>query len=190
MGFEDRVTAATEAIRLACSPAGVETRIVAVDGLGGAGKSSLACVLARRLGARVVSTDDFASWDDPIDWWPRLLESVLKPLAAGQQAVYQPTSWDETERETVRVESGGTVILEGVTASREAFRPYLAYSIWVETPRELRLQRGLERDGADATKQWERWMQAEDRYVAKERPAERADFVLRGDANLWGGIRG
>jgi len=186
-GFEGQLGAVSEAIRLSCPPSGVKTRIVAVDGPGGAGKSSLARALARRLDAWIVSTDDFASWDNPIDWWPRLLESLLKPLAAGQRGLYQPTSWDGTEREAVRIEPGGTVILEGVTASREAFRPYLAYSIWVETPRELRLRRGLERDGADSTMQWERWMQAEDQYIARERPAERADFVVRGDASLWGG---
>jgi hypothetical protein len=76
------------------------------------------------------------------------------------------------------------VILEGVTASRQAFQPYLAYSIWIETPRKLRLQRGIERDGADARAQWEQWMQAEDRYIERERLAERADLVLSGDQDL------
>jgi uridine kinase len=83
------------------------------------------------------------------------------------------------------IEPVDIVIVEGVTASREAFQPYLAYSIWIETPRELRLQRGLERDGADARAQWERWMAAEDRYIERERPARRADLVLRGDQDLW-----
>jgi dephospho-CoA kinase len=77
------------------------------------------------------------------------------------------------------------VILEGVTASREAFQPFLAYSIWIETPRELRLQRGLERDGGDARAQWAQWMEAEDRYMEREQPAERADCVLSGDRDLW-----
>jgi uridine kinase len=77
------------------------------------------------------------------------------------------------------------VILEGVTASRKAFRPYLAYSIWVETPRAVCLKRGLERDGEQARAQWEQWMEAEDRYVEREHPAERADRVLPGDQDLW-----
>ena len=83
------------------------------------------------------------------------------------------------------MESSDFVILEGVTASREAFRPYLAYSIWIETPREVRLRRGLERDGAQARAQWEEWMEAEDRYVERERPAAHADRVLRGDRHWW-----
>jgi uridine kinase len=83
------------------------------------------------------------------------------------------------------IEPTGIVILEGVTASRQAFQPYLSYSIWIETPRDLRLRRGLERDGEDARAQWERWMEAEDRYIETERPAERADIVLAGDRDLW-----
>jgi len=47
-----------EAVRFSRPPLGVKTRIVAVDGPGGAGKSSLARWLAPRLDARIVSTDD------------------------------------------------------------------------------------------------------------------------------------
>jgi hypothetical protein len=106
---------------------------------GGAGKSSSADWLAERLDAQVIRTDDRVSWENPVDWWPGLLELALAPLAAGKPARYQPTSWGGDERELLVIEPTGIVILEGVTASREAFRPYLAYSIWIETPRELRL---------------------------------------------------
>jgi uridine kinase len=182
---DDRLRGLVDAIRSAARPAGVLTRIVAVDGPGGAGKSSLADWLARQLDAQVVHTDDFASWENPVDWWSDLIEHALEPLAAGKPARYEPTSWGGEEREQLVIEPGGVVILEGVSASREAFRPYLAYSIWIETPRELRLQRGLERDGVHAQPQWEEWMDAEDRYIETERPAERADIVLRGDQGLW-----
>jgi uridine kinase len=174
-----------DAIRNSRAPAGVKTRIVAIDGPGGAGKSSLADRLASELDAPVVRTDDFASWENPVDWWPELVERALKPLAAGDPARYRPSSWGGEEREPVEIEPADIVILEGVTASRQAFRPYLAYSIWIETPPELRLKRGLERDGEQARSQWKDWMEAEDRYVERERPADRADCVLRGDRGLW-----
>jgi uridine kinase len=173
------------AIRSSSPPAGVQTRIVAVDGPGGAGKTSLALWLAQKLDAQVIHTDDFASWENPVEWWPQLIELALKPLAAGKRVRYHPTRWGGEEREPVSIEPTEIVILEGVTASRQAFQPFLAYSIWIETPRELRLQRGLERDGADAWAQWEHWMEAEDRYIERERPAERADLVLSGDQDLW-----
>ena len=77
------------------------------------------------------------------------------------------------------------VILEGVSASREAFRPFLTYSVWIETPRDVRLRRGLERDGDDARAQWEAWMAEEDDYVSRERPHDYVDLILAGDQDLW-----
>jgi len=72
------------------------------------------------------------------------------------------------------------VILEGVSASRAAFRPFLSYTVWIETPREERLRRGLERDGVEARDQWEAWMAEEDAHIERERPREKADIVIKG----------
>jgi len=176
---------AVEAIRSSRPPEGMSARIVAVDGPGGAGKSSLSAWLASELNASILHTDDFASWENPTNWWPSLIKQALKPLASGEPARFTPSSWDGTPRPEVVIEPGEFVILEGVTASREAFRPYLAYSIWVETPRGLRLRRGLERDGQSMREQWATWMEGEDRYIERERPAARADLVLPGDQDLW-----
>jgi uridine kinase len=168
-------------------PDGMLTRIVAIDGLGGSGKSSFALRLSRELGgAVIVQTDDFATWDNPIDWWPDLLEWVLIPISRGEAARFERSRWGrEADGKLVVVEPTEFLILEGVTASRDAFAPYLTYSIWIETPESLRLQRGLDRDGPTAREQWQAWMAQEDRYRSSERPDERADLVVRGDRNLW-----
>jgi hypothetical protein len=70
---------------------------------------------------------------------------------------------------------------EGVSASRAAFRPFLAASIWVDTDRALCLTRGLERDGAHLRERWHGWMADEDRHFAAEQPERHADLVLAGD---------
>ena len=182
---ESLLRQAMDEIRRAKAPDGMTTRVIAVDGPGGAGKTTVSKWLAAELEAPIVQTDDFASWENPTEWWPDLLTKVLEPLARGEPARYVPTSWGGPPRDEVTVNPSQFLILEGVTASREAFRPYLAYSIWIETPRELRLQRGLERDGEQKREQWNEWMAGEDRYVEREQPAEHADLVLPGDRGVW-----
>lgn len=175
-------------IRAKPAPDGMATKIIAIDGPGGAGKTTLAARLAEELGgAQVLHTDDFASWDNPLGWWPRLIDEALEPLSRNESARFKRTDWENGDRELWgEVEPAEFVILEGVSASRQAFQPFLTYSIWIETPRELRLKRGLERDGEEARAQWEQWMAEEDnKYIERERRREHADLVLSGDKGLW-----
>ena len=174
-----------DAIRSARPPSGMSTRVIAIDGPGGAGKSTLAKYLANELDAPIVHTDDFASWENPVDWWPELIEKVLRPIAAGQSVHYAPADWGGGAKPRVVLEPTDFVVLEGVTASRGAFRPYLAFAIWIDTPRDVRLARGLQRDGEGARGNWDRWMADEDAYVERERPHDYADAVLPGDEDLW-----
>jgi len=161
-------------------------KIIAIDGPGGAGKSSLAGHLAAALDdAPILHTDDFAGWENPIDWWPELLERALQPLAAGRPARFTPADWDGARKDAVTIEPTEFVVLEGVSASRKEFRPYLTYAIWVDAPADLRLERGLARGGRDTRTRWEQWMADEDAFFARERLREKADLVLPGDQDLW-----
>lgn len=155
--------------------------VVGIDGFGGAGKSSLADGLSALLADSVViHTDDFASWSNPLNWWPRLLEQVLCPLAQGNPAHFQRFDWVERRlAEWVTVDAP-IILLEGVSATRREFRPYQGYKIWVDTPRDLCLKRGIERDGDDALPQWLEWMAHEDAYYAEHQPREAADLVIPG----------
>ena len=156
--------------------------IIAIDGPGGAGKSSLARQLAAELGdAVVVPTDDFAAWDDPLDWWPRMLTDVIEPASAGCGARYQRRRFmTGTLQDWVSVAPAAFTIIEGVSSSRSEWSGYLCFSVWVETPRAERLRRGLARDGDDARGLWEAWMSAEDAFFAVDRPWERASVVVSG----------
>jgi len=153
--------------------------VVGIDGYGGAGKSTLAALLSTRIpGCQVIPTDDFASWEDPLGWWPRMMREVFSPLAEGRVPEYQRYDWiDRVRRDWVRVE-GSVLIIEGVSATRREFRPYLDARVWIECPREVRLARGLLRDGPEAIQNWLAWMEAEDEYVLQHRPREGADYVL------------
>ncbi|MFZ4509036.1 MAG: uridine kinase family protein [Fimbriimonas sp.] len=168
-----------EAIR-SLSPRCGHTTVVAIDGCGGAGKSTLAAALAREFPeSGIIHTDDFASWDVPLDWWPRLLDQVLIPLSQGKPARYQRSDWGTRTLAEWHDFSAPILLLEGVSSSRREFRPYLSYAIWVDCPAEVRLARGLARDGDAMLDQWLAWMAAEDTYVAQHQPLEHANWVVR-----------
>jgi uridine kinase len=164
----------------------MSTSVIAIDGYGGAGKSTLADHLGAVLrveGRQVdlVHTDDFASADNPLNWWPRLIDQVLRPLRDGVAARYQRYDWElERMAEWHPIEPGGLILLEGVSSSRKAFRPYLSLSVWIETPADERLRRGLERDGEQALDQWHGWMADEVAWGNAEKPWDRADIVISG----------
>lgn len=166
-------------IREACA---TSRALVAVDGPGGAGKSTLAAMVASHLGdATVVPTDDFAAWNDPLGWWRRMLDDVIEPIAEGHRARYRRRDFLSGDLlGWVTVPTARVTIVEGVSASRREWSDRLCFRIWVETPREERLRRGLERDGADARALWEGWMATEDAFFAGDRPWERADEIVSG----------
>lgn len=76
---------------------------------------------------------------------------------------------------------GGAVILEGSSALRRELDPFYDFKVWVISPRRLRLQRGITRDGEAARSQWvDHWMPAEERYFRLHRPQNRSDLWVDG----------
>ena len=157
------------------------TILVAVDGFGGAGKSHFAAgVAAARPGTTVVHTDDFASWDAGLDW-QRLRRQVIGPLLADRPARYQRYDWVAgCLAEWHDIPPGGTVVVEGVWSSRVTLADAYDVAVWVQSPRETCLRRGLERDGQAALALWQRWMAEEDEYIEAEHPEGRAAIVVDG----------
>lgn len=163
-------------------PAGRPVRLVAVDGPGGSGKSTFAGRLAAALGgAPTVHTDDFASHDEPTQWWPRLEQAVLRPLAAGRPARFHPYDWVARSRVgLVQIAPAPVVLIEGVSSARAAVRARLTFSVWLQTGRDERLRRGLERDGQDLAGFWAHWMAEEDAFYAADPTADVLDLVVDG----------
>jgi len=158
-------------------------RIVGIDGCGGAGKTTFAARLSRALDdVLVIHTDDFASHDVPTEWWPRMQHDVIEPLLRGELATYRPYDWNARRfaDTTMTVEPIDVVLIEGVGATRAAWRNDLALRIWVDCPRDLRLQRGIDRDGEELRPFWVEWMRAEDAYLEQEHPYAYADLIVDG----------
>jgi uridine kinase len=178
----------------AAEPRAGGTRVVAVDGPSGAGKTTLAAALAAGLGvagvpAPVVHLDDiYPGWDGLDDAVPRLLEWVLEPLAAGREPRYRRFDWPSgayAEWHDVPVAGAAALVVEGVASGARACAPYLSLLLWVEAPRDLRFARGIERDGDAYLPYWERWAVQEEKHFAREGTRARADRILSGEGPGW-----
>ncbi len=156
------------------------TRVIAIDGRSGAGKSTLAAALAGRVPAALVALEDlYGGWDGLQDGVGRLCGDVLSPFAQGRAARVPRYDWGAGAwLEPRTLEPPEILIVEGVGAGALAAAPYTSLLAWVQAPAALRLERALTRRPGDAHA-WERWARQEDAYVERERPQERADFVVQ-----------
>jgi hypothetical protein len=156
---------------LAAPPRLGDVRLVAIDGPSGSGKSSFADQLLAELpDAELVRTDDFATWDDPVSWWPRLVDGVFLPLSQGRPGRYRRTEWVEGRPRPGRhvdVRVPCVLLVEGVSAGRRSIRPRLSRLVWCELPDPgERLARAVARDGADSRRQLIAWQAFETGWFA------------------------
>lgn len=165
--------------------------VIALDGRGGAGKSTLAGRWAACLpDTAVVSTDDIAWNHSMFGWADAMVDGVLRPFREGSAVSYRPPGWVRHGREGA-VEVADTVrllIIEGVGASRRELADWLDAACWVQSDFAEAERRGLARDiasgvngDAEATTAfWHFWMAEELPFFARDRPWERADLILAG----------
>lgn len=155
--------------------------LVGIGGHGGAGKTTLASLLP---GAQVVATDAF--WDGEGFDLERLAREVVEPLLHGAAARYAAWSWaDQAPGGERGVVPAGLVVVEGVCALHRLLRDAYDVRVWVDAPYEVRLARGVARDGEGARSTWvERWIPAEERYVERDHPVACAHVVVDGSGPL------
>ncbi len=156
--------------------------IVAIDGPSGSGKTTVADALVDRLRARgtgvvLVRTDDFATWDDPVAWWPEMESDVLHAFIRRRDYRYRPREWVDGEprigkRVWYRWEP--LLIIEGVSAARRRVADRLTYSLWLDGGSAgERLDRAVARDGESSRAHLEKWQQFERGWFAVDRTRER-----------------
>lgn len=173
--------------RVRSAPARLGTvRLVCVDGPAGAGKSTLAARLAEHLGAAVLHLDDlYEGWSGLDRVWDRLEAQVLAPLAAGRTGRYQRYDWVAGAfAEWHDLPVPPVLVVEGCGSAPLALAGRASLVILVDAPPDVRLARGLARDGDALRDHWLRWMDLEAVHFARERTRERADLVLDGTVPL------
>lgn len=187
-----------------------KTVIVGIDGLGGAGKSSISEEIYEELSGEnipieVLHIDDFihpkniryndnyAEWECyyNLQWrYDYLLENVINPIKkngkfTGLIELYDKDE-DRYEKKSVDIKEGSVVLMEGIFLQREELSQIFDYMIYIDVPESERLKRVLKRDGYIGTvddikeKYENRYFPAERHYVNMYSPSKLADYVVKG----------
>lgn len=160
---------------IAAARADAELVLVGIGGRGAAGKTTLARLIPE---AQTVSTDEF--WDGEGFDIPRLAREVVVPLSQGRPARFSSYDWTARRLRGSRVvQPSGVVVVEGVCALHRLLRDAYAVRVWVDAPADVRLARGVARDGEGSRATWvDVWMPSEDRYVERDDPVACAHLVI------------
>jgi uridine kinase len=168
--------------------------IVAIDGHGTAGKSTLAAEIARVTAAALVHTDDFflrppvrAGKQPPgrrslrhyYDW-RRIRAEALEPLRARRSAKFRCFDWSRGAGlgGVATVWPSDLILLEGVFSAAPELSDLVDWSVFVDTPeheRLRRLQAQVEPGNWDAD-----WLAVQQSYFDRTRPAASFDLVVSG----------
>lgn len=173
--------------RLAATPSRLgRTRLLAVDGPAGSGKTTLAAAFdtegrARGLDIAVVHLDDmYNGWATDFDELAtRVLQQLLMPLRRGETARWQRYDWDAVRFDGWEpVTPPDVLVLDGCGSGALPLAPSTSLLVWVEAPRDVRIARGVARDGEQVLTQWLAWMDHEQAHFATNDTRERADVRL------------
>jgi uridine kinase len=156
-------------------------RLLCVDGPSGSGKTTLAGeVAALEPGARVVHMDDLVEGWAGLPTIDAQLAPLLRPLAEGRPGTYRHFDWHaDAFTETVTVDPVPLLVVEGVGSGSLTVADLVTVLVWVEADRDVRMRRGIERDGEAFAPYWEEWAAGEQEHFARHGTRERADVVVR-----------
>ena len=168
--------------------------VVAIDGHGTAGKSTLAAEIARITAVALVHTDDFflrppapvgkqparpLSLREYYDW-RRIRAEALEPLRARRSARFRCFDWGRGAGlgGVATVRPSDVILLEGVFSASPELSDLVDWSVFVDTPdheRLRRLQAQVAPDDWDAD-----WLAVQQSYFDQTRPAASFDLVVSG----------
>ncbi len=168
--------------------------LVAIDGAGGAGKSTLARQLRDRCrDAAIIEMDNFyrpeeisvrRAWTPQEGYesffdWKRLQDQVLEPLRSGLSSEYQVYDWVSNSLSGWRnVPLDPVLIIEGVYSLRPELRSFYHISLFVDTPKAVCISRLRSR--TDKEEDIQMWRASEEWYFDNIMPQKNCDLIITG----------
>lgn len=158
--------------------------LIAIDGPSGSGKSYFAKRLSNILfNSFIIEMDYFISWNSLDLGVDRAINQLFEPIIKDGKARYQARDWindffGDSLSDWKEVPESEYYIFEGISSSRLEYSKYLDIVIWIESPEELSIKRGLERDGNELLHNWKRFKLLEKDFFKKDRTKLRAEYVV------------
>ncbi|GAF15709.1 uridine kinase [Bacillus sp. JCM 19046] len=179
--------------------------LVALDGLGGAGKTTLVKQFVEyardRQHAYMIHIDDYIEqrqeryqtgyepWYEyyQLQWdVDKLKRQLFKPLREGITQVELDSYEKQTDshrKTTLNIKQKSIVFIEGIFLQREEWRSFYDYIVFLDCPRQTRYERistreGLEQDNQTRLLTYQtRYWPGEEHYLTTMKPLDRATKV-------------
>lgn len=178
--------------------------IVAIDGLSGAGKTTLVKHLKRILkNVVVIHIDDHIverskryntgheQWFEyyQLQWDTKFLtEQLFLKIRQNVSSLKLPFYQKEEDTQydyTINLSECSIVIVEGIFLLRDEWKSFYDYIVFLDCPKEMRYARVIQRDtyigniDERVNKYTKRYWPAEEYYLEKQKPMERAHYIRK-----------
>lgn len=182
--FEPSLEAILEHIALLTAelPDGVPAPTIVIDGPSGAGKTTMAELVAQHwLGgsASVFHLDDvYPGWSG-LQEGSDVAQTLLRERAAGKPAHWQRYDWFSGQHaEWHMLDPLRPLIVEGCGALTSASVDASQARLWVSAPDDLRKHRALSRGGEDFERHWSDWDEQFAQFVRRASPVDFATISV------------
>ncbi|MBT2660047.1 kinase [Bacillus sp. ISL-45] len=174
--------------------------ILGIDGLSRAGKTTFVKRIAsllkeKEIESTVIHLDDHIvgrskryntgqeEWQEyyNLQWdVESLVKSLFENLIHSDEIElpYYDNETDQQVNRTLNLALKKVIIVEGIFLQREEWRAFIDYIVFIDCPRDVRFARESSQTQLNIEKFRNRYWKAEDYYMEKLRPAEKADLVI------------
>lgn len=185
-------------------------RIIGIDGLSGAGKTTITETIIKELTnaayeVAVIHIDDLIverakryntghpEWYEyySLQWdvqeiKEKLLEAVYKEFSHLNLKYYDKEN-DRCYMKSINLEQCNVLLIEGIFLQRKDWKKFFDFMIYLDCPEDIRYKRVLQRDAyignmSERLEKYKRryWI-AEEYYLQEENPIENADIVINSE---------